>query len=117
MALIRVSRPPESAFNPDRPISNLLKAQIQHFHVAHRNLPNRYQTDIYVNAIKTEREAAEYIRQVTEGIHRAHAAAAAKRARPGAKRKRVPADGGAPRVRKGASASKRKQESKSTRRR
>jgi len=116
MALIHVPRPPASAMNRDRPISSLLKSQLQHFRVAHRNLPRRYQSEFYVNAIKTEGEAAEYIRQVTEGIHKAHAAAAAKRARTTAKRKRVPAAGGRPRVRKGTGAGKRKRETKSSRR-
>ena len=81
MSLIHVPRPPKNAMNPDRPASGLLKWQVRHLHAAQRNLPHRYQTDIYVNAIKTEGEAAEYIRQVTEGIHQAHEAAARKRAR------------------------------------
>jgi len=117
MALIHVPKPPKSAFNPERPISTLLRSQLQHFHVAHRDLPHRHQTDIYVNAIKTEGEAAAFIRQVTEGIHQAYAAAAVKRARPAAKRKRVPAAAGARSVRKGISAGKSKREGKPSRRR
>jgi hypothetical protein len=50
-------------------------------------LPLRHRTDIYINAIKTEGEAADYISRVTEAIHAAHAAAAAKRARRAAKPK------------------------------
>jgi hypothetical protein len=88
MNLIRVPKPPQSAMNPDRAVSGLLKAQIQHLHDAERNLPLRYRTDIYINAIKTEGEAAEYIRQVTEAIHKAHEDAAAKRVRPVIRRKR-----------------------------
>jgi hypothetical protein len=75
--------------NPERPVSALLKAQIQHLHVAHRNLPFRYQTDIYPNAIKTEGEAAEYIRQVTEGILAAHETARRTQTRSKAKRRRL----------------------------
>jgi hypothetical protein len=67
--------------NPNRPVNALLKAQVQHLHAAERNLPLRHRTDIYINAIKTEGEAAEYIRQVTEAIHEAHEAAAIKRGR------------------------------------
>jgi len=89
MSLIHVPRPPKSAMNPDRPASGLLKAQIRHLHAAHRNLPLRYRTDIYVNAIKTEGEAAEYIRQVTEGILAAHLAATRKRARSAVRHKRT----------------------------
>ncbi len=82
MTLIHVPRPDaRSAMNPDRPVNALLKAQIQHLAGAERNLPLRHRTDIYTNAIKTEGEAAEYIRRVTEAIHEAHEAAAAKRGR------------------------------------
>src|SRR3984957_12148815 len=73
---------PDDAFKKDRPGCGLLKAQILHLHEAERRLPLRHHTDIYINAIKTEGEAAEYIRAVTEAIHDAHAAAAARRTRP-----------------------------------
>ena len=90
MTLIHVPRPdPKRAMDPNRPVSNLLKAQILHLHDAERNLPLRYRSDAYINAIKTEGEAAEYIRRVTEAIHEAHEAVAAKRARPAVKRKRA----------------------------
>ncbi len=82
MTVIHVPRPDaKSTMNPDRPVNTLLKAQIQHLHDAEMNLPFRHRTDIYINAIKTEGEAAEYIRQVTAAIHEAHEAAAAKRGR------------------------------------
>ncbi|HXC44624.1 MAG TPA: hypothetical protein VNY51_14025 [Candidatus Dormibacteraeota bacterium] len=79
---VKILVPAQSAMNKDRPVSGLLKAQILHMHEAERRLPLRHHTDIYINAIKTEGEAAEYIRRVTEAIHDAHAAAAAKRVRP-----------------------------------
>src|ERR1700722_18532761 len=82
MPLISVPKPAEAAFDPNRPVSALLKAQIEYLHVAERRLPPRYHTDIYINAVKTEGEAAEYIRAVTEAIHEAHAEAAARRTRP-----------------------------------
>jgi len=85
MALIHVPRPPQSAMNPNRPVNALLKAQMLHLHDAEMKLPVRHHTNIYINAIKTEGEAANYIRQVTEAIHAAHAAAAAKRAWPAGK--------------------------------
>ena len=86
MALIHVPRPPRSAMNPHRPVNALLQAQVQHLQDAELKLPARLQTNIYVNAIKTEGEAAEYIRRVTKAIHQAHDTAAAKRARAGRKR-------------------------------
>ena len=82
MALIHVPRPDiKKAMDPGRPVSSLLKTQIEHLHAAERRLPLRHHTDIYINAIKTEGEAAEYIRAVTQAIHRAHEAAATRRAR------------------------------------
>jgi len=84
MTLIEVRRPSKNAMNPDRPVNALLLAQIVHLQHAERRLPLRYRSEIYVHAVKTEGEAAEYIREVTEAIHLAHADAEAKRA---AKRK------------------------------
>ncbi len=79
MAIIKVPKPPKSAINKDRPISTLLKNQIRHLQEAEFRLPVSGQTDIYINAIKTEGEAAEYIRQVTAAIHEHHEKHAAKR--------------------------------------
>jgi ArsR family metal-binding transcriptional regulator len=82
MTMIHVPRlDPRSAIDKDRPVNALLKSQILHLHEAERRLPVRHHTDIYINAIKTEGEAAEYIRTVTEAIHGAHAEAAARRAK------------------------------------
>ncbi len=81
MALIHVPRPPKNAGDSDRPLSSLLKSQMEHLFEAEKRLPHRYRSQIYINAIKTEGEAAEYIRKVTEAIHRAHEDAAAQRAR------------------------------------
>jgi hypothetical protein len=87
MTLIPVPRPPKSAFDPGRPVSALLKSQIEYLRAAESRLPLRYRSEIYVNAIKTEGEAASYIRAVTEAIHDAHEDAAARRARPVIKRR------------------------------
>jgi hypothetical protein len=89
MTLIKVPRPPKSAYDPNRPVSALLKAQIDYLHHAARRLPLRYRSKIYVNAIKTEGEAARYIREVTQAIQDAHADAAAARVKTAPKRKRV----------------------------
>jgi hypothetical protein len=88
MTIIPVPRPPKKAMNPNRLVSALLLAQIQHLQHAERRLPLRYRTAIYTHAIKTEGEAARYIREVTEAIHQAHADAAADRTkRPGVRRR------------------------------
>ena len=80
MTLVHVPKPPRSALNPHRPVSSLLTTQIEHFYLAEKRLPLRYRTGIYTNAIRTEAEAARYIREVTDAIHRAHEDAATLRA-------------------------------------
>lgn len=69
MTVIKVPKPPDSAMNPDRPVSSLLKNQIIHLQEAEFRLPAHRQSNIYINDIKTEGEAAEYIRQVTAQLH------------------------------------------------
>jgi hypothetical protein len=69
MSVIKVPRPPKSAFNTNRRVSALLKNQMEHMQTAEFRLPARQQTNIYINKIKTEGEAAEYIRQVTARLH------------------------------------------------
>ncbi len=73
MTVIKVPRPPESAFNKERRVSSLLRTQLEHLQEAEFRLPARDQTNIYINAIKTEGEAAEYIGQVTAKLQAAHA--------------------------------------------
>jgi hypothetical protein len=87
MTVIPVPRP-KNAMNLDRQVSSLLLAQIQHLQKAEKNLPLRYHSEKYINAIKTEGEAAEYIREVTEAIHRAHDDAEAERAQRKAREKK-----------------------------
>ena len=81
MEVIHVPRPSKKAMNPERPANALLLSQVSHLQHAERRLPLRYRTKIYTRAIETEGEAAEYIREVTEAIHQAHADAAKRRAR------------------------------------
>jgi hypothetical protein len=90
MTMIHVPRvDAKSAMDKSRPVNTLLKVQIERLHEAEVKLPIGQQTDIYINAIKTEGEAGDYIRRVTEAIRGAHGAAAAKRSRPVVKRRRV----------------------------
>ncbi|MBZ5599472.1 MAG: hypothetical protein LAN83_14260 [Acidobacteriia bacterium] len=72
MTLITVPGPPKSAFNKDRPVSSLLRSHLEHLQRAEFRLPGDMQTNIYINAIKTEGEAADYIKLVTERLHAAH---------------------------------------------
>jgi hypothetical protein len=82
MTMIHVPRPAKSSLNLKRPVSSLILSQVEHMHTAEKRLPLRYRTEIYVNAIKTEGEAASYISQVTSAIHRAHSDAAKQRMKP-----------------------------------
>src|SRR5690242_12705858 len=81
--LIHVPRPSKKARDPNRPANTLIMNQVSHLQHAERRLPLRYRTEIYTHAIQTEGEAAEYIREVTEAIHQAHADAAKLRAKRG----------------------------------
>lgn len=69
MAVIKVPQPPKSAFNKNRPVSALLKNQILHLHEVERKFPPAQHSNIYINAIKTEGEAAAYIQKVTARLH------------------------------------------------
>jgi len=62
--VVKVPKPHESAYNPDRPISDLVRNQIMHLSVAERHLTNKD-----VHSIKTEREAGEYIAHLTKKLH------------------------------------------------
>jgi hypothetical protein len=66
MEPIRVPRPPAEAFNKDRRISDLIRAQVNHFkHVEHK-LPPEQRRTIPQHGITTEAEAAKYIAAMTE---------------------------------------------------
>lgn len=79
MTVIKVPRPPQGTSNPDRPASSLLLTQVAHLHEAEKSLPLRFRSEQYIKTITTEGEAASYIREVTEAIHRAHEEARRRR--------------------------------------
>jgi hypothetical protein len=54
-------------------MSSLLRSQLEHLQRAEFRLPANRQTNIYINALETEGEAADYIRKVTTAIHEEHA--------------------------------------------
>ena len=114
MVLIRVPEVPKEARNPSRPVSALLRMQMEHLYQAEQRLPSNYRTDIYVNAIKTEGEAARYIREATEAIHAAHDEAARARQRRPAKRSFELAAGAEKPKRKKSSGSRKKSTKRSS---
>ena len=87
---IKVPQPPKSAMNKERPVSSLLKTQLEHIQEAEFRLPSRAQTNVYINAIKTEGEAADYIKKVTSRLHQQHAVALRKQSRKRVKTTRAP---------------------------
>src|SRR5258708_5843846 len=86
MEAIHVPRPSKKAMDKNRPANALILAQVLHLQHAERQLPLRYRSEIYTHAIRTECDAAAYIREVTTAIHQAHADAAKLRAKQARKR-------------------------------
>ena len=70
--IISVPKPGRSAYNPKRPLRSnaLVAAAVEHFAEADKGLPTSLRTGVDATSIKTEGDAAEYIRKVTEAIHK-----------------------------------------------
>lgn len=70
--VIRVPKPGRSAYNPNRPLGSnaLVAAQVQHFVHVESQLPAELRTGVDPASIKTEGAAADYIRKVTDAIHK-----------------------------------------------
>jgi len=70
--VIRVPKPARSSYQPHRPLSKntLLQSQVKHFHELEKDLPPEHKTGILLDSIQTEGQAAEYIRRMTEKLHR-----------------------------------------------
>lgn len=67
---IRVPLPPASAFRKDRPISDLIKAHLEHIaHAESARLPKEKRDGRRPEEIRTEGEAASYIAAVTRVLH------------------------------------------------
>ena len=68
---IRVPKTPRDSFNPNRPLAKntLLKHQVEHFRALENELPPERQTGVDFAAIRTEGQAAEYIRKMTAILH------------------------------------------------
>jgi hypothetical protein len=63
--LIRVAAPPKTAFNQNRPISDLIKSQVEHLKHLEERLPAEQRSTIPEGAIVTEADAARYIAAMT----------------------------------------------------
>ena len=61
----------EEAYNHDRPISSLIRTQLLHMHLAENLVvPPKARTNVNINHLLTERQASEYIQNVTALLHR-----------------------------------------------
>jgi hypothetical protein len=69
MATIKVPKPAKGSFNKDRPVSDLIRAQLRHWHEAEKKLPHHHRTGRNIEEIKTEGEASEYLKTVTARCH------------------------------------------------
>jgi hypothetical protein len=69
--VILVPKAARSSYNPDRLLekNTLLLNQIRHFHEAEKKLPADQQTGIDIHSVKTESQAAEYVRKITAILH------------------------------------------------
>ena len=71
----------KKAYNPERPISSLIRTQLLHLHHAeHLVIPEKHRTNININTLHTERQASEYIQRVTALLHK-YGKKAAKKSR------------------------------------
>jgi hypothetical protein len=65
MEPIRVPRPPQTSFNRNRPVSDLLQAQIKHFQHLESKLPDESRSPYAPHELSTESAAAQYIAHMT----------------------------------------------------
>jgi len=84
MPTILVPAPPASAFNKNRPISDLLAHQLKHFQHMEAKLPNALHSNMAPRDLLTENGAAQYIAHITNAL-----LSAGESARPVALRKPV----------------------------
>ncbi len=78
--VVPVPRPHKPRFEPDRPITDLVRNQLLHFSLAQRTLPKHHQAPADVYSITTDQEASEYVRHITGKFH-LHAAGKLKPAK------------------------------------
>jgi len=67
--VVKVSKPAPGSYNPERPITSLVRNQILHLSLAERHLPKTERSGIDIYSIKTEGQAGEYIDHLTRKLH------------------------------------------------
>ncbi len=68
MPTILVPAPPASAFNKNRPISDLLAHRLKHFQHMEAKLPNALHSNMAPRDLLTENGATQYIAHITRGL-------------------------------------------------
>jgi hypothetical protein len=68
---VLVPKPARTSFNKERPLvrNTLLKNQVDHFRELEKRLLAELATGIQYDAVKTEGQAAEYIKKMTTILH------------------------------------------------
>jgi hypothetical protein len=82
METIHVPGPPKQAFNKNRPISDLIRAQVNHLKHVEASLPADQRSGIPPHEISTESDAANYIAAMTRLFQSKAATVPAKPATP-----------------------------------
>jgi len=67
--VVPISRPHKPRFEPDRPITDLVRNQLFHLSLAQHSLPKHHHAPKDVYSITTEGEASEYIQHITAKLH------------------------------------------------
>jgi hypothetical protein len=61
----------KEAYDPNRPISSLIRTQLHHLHLAENLVvPPKARTNININDLHTEHKASGYIEKVTALLHK-----------------------------------------------
>ncbi len=76
MVTILVPAPSKSAFNKNRPVSDLLQHQLRHFQHIEASLPTELHSNMTARELSTENGAAKYIAHLTEALKSLHGAPA-----------------------------------------
>lgn len=79
---IRVPRPPKESFNNQRPVSDLIRKQVEHFRHVESKLSAAQRVGLPQGHVRTEQEAAQYIAAMTQILLATSAPATHSPARP-----------------------------------
>jgi hypothetical protein len=68
MDVIQVPATPRKAFNKNRRMSDLIRAQIEHFHHLEQKMPAALQSGLDPDSLVTEADAARYVAHMTQAL-------------------------------------------------